>query len=108
MIWPFRRPDTVPDAAQRHDTVLDLIEQVAALRGHVRAIETEWDDVKAQVKKAYGRIERANTRADERELDGGGNSLPDSGDDHALAEPSPVAHGFAGKLLELQRLRNER
>lgn len=103
-MWPFGRPQTSQDASQRHDTVLDLIEQVAALRGHVRAIETEWDDVKAQVKKAYGRIERANNRADERE----GNSLEDSAGDARVVEPLPSQPvGFAAKLLALQRLRQE-
>jgi len=102
MIWPFRRAETPPDASQRHDTVLDLIEQVAALRGHVRAIETEWDDVKAQVKKAYGRIERANQRADERgELAQGEEGSDPPGD----SIPSPPAPGFAGKIQALQRMR---
>lgn len=99
MIWPFQRPETPPDASQKHDTVLDLIEQVAALRGHVRAIETEWDDVKAQVKKAYGRIERANERAEARDAED--------------AEPNPTRQenkeaelaGFAGKVQQLQRMR---
>jgi len=103
MIWPFGRRETPPDASQRHDTVLDLIEQVAALRGHVRAIETEWDDVKAQVKKAYGRIERANNRAEERREEPGPEEKPPMSPQR---QQQDRAHGFAGKLLELQRLRN--
>jgi len=99
MIWPFRRSETSPDASRRHDTVLDLIEQVAALRGHVRAIETEWDDVKAQVKKAYARIERANQRAEAREDYDPIEEPPDR------SEPPEPSHGFAGKLQALQRMR---
>lgn len=66
-MWPFKPSETPPDTKARHDTVLDLIEQVAALRGQVRSIETEWDDVKGQVRKAYQRIEKATQRAEERE-----------------------------------------
>ncbi len=103
-MWPFRPPQTAPDLLDNHRTTLDLIEQVAALRGQVRAMETEWDDAKAQIKKAYQRMEKANQRADER-LEG--NTLPDSDEDHVpeRAPPTPSASGFAGKLLELQRLR---
>ena len=80
--------------------MLDLIEQVAALRGHVRAIETEWDDVKAQVKKAYGRIERANTRAEERD-----DPEPEE-DPKVVSVPIAPLPGFAGKIQALQRMRN--
>jgi len=58
----FRRSETVQDASQRHSTLLDLIEQLAALRGQVRTIEAEWDDMRAQIRKGYQRMEKAHER----------------------------------------------
>lgn len=66
MIWPFRPRETVPDGRERHQTTLDLIEQVAALRGQVRSIESEWDSMREQIKKGYQRMEKANERAEKR------------------------------------------
>ncbi len=103
-MWPFRPPQTPVDASQRHQTTLDLIEQVAALRGQVRAIETEWDDAKGQIKKAYQRMERANQRAEERE--GYEPPLDQPSDNHLRDED--VASGFAGKVQTLQRMRGVR
>lgn len=100
-MWPFRRPETLPNASQRHDTVLDLIEQVASLRGQLGALEIEWKDVKDTVKKSYQRIERANTRADRRAEDEDGNTLPDTAATAVGKEPVPL-HGFAKKLHEMK------
>jgi len=102
-MWPFRRSQTQQDGAERHSVTLDLIEQVAALRGQVRAMETEWDDIREQIKKGYQRIEKANQRASRRlEDEDGGNSLPDTGDARTLAEPPVELRGFAKKLAEIR------
>lgn len=98
-MWPFRRSPTPPDAPERHDVVLGLIEQVAALRGQVRAVESEWDDMRDQIKKGYQRMERANSRADRRlETDDGVATTP-------AADPEPVlehAHPFVRKLQQMK------
>jgi len=65
-MWPFRPPQTLPDAPARHQTTLDLIEQVTALRGQVRALDAEWLDMRNQIKKSYQRMEKANERAEKR------------------------------------------
>ncbi len=62
-MWPFRRSRTTQDRSERHDTVLDLIEQVTALRGSLRAVESEWDDMRAQITKGYRRMEKAHERS---------------------------------------------
>lgn len=86
----FRRDETRPDS---HSTVLDLIEQVAQLRGQVRAMETEWDDMRSQIRKGYQRMERAHQRL-EKAKEG----------DWDEAEPAvsgPVIEGHPGnKFLE--------
>ena len=96
-MWPFRRSPTPPDAPERHDVVLGLIEQVAALRGQVRAVESEWDDMRDQIKKGYQRMERANSRADRRlEVDEATGTPP-------AAEPElEHAHPFVRKLQQMK------
>ena len=89
-MWPFRRPKTPPDVPDRHDMVLDLIEQVASLRGQVRATEIEWDDMRAQIRKGYQRMEKAYERGQPVETAA-------SADD-AVAPVGLPAHGFAEKL----------
>ena len=75
--------------------ILDLIEQVAALRGQVRALEVEWDDMRAQIRKGYQRMEKAYERQ------GGGGD----GDRPPPDEPVaglPAAHGFVEKLRQMK------
>jgi len=78
--------------------MLDLIEQVAATRGQVRALEVEWEAVRAQIQKGWQRVEKANERSEKR------TTMEDQ------PEPEPVAatrigpplQGFAKKLAELR------
>ncbi len=75
--------------------MLDLIEQVAALRGQVRNIEMEWESVRVQIRKDYQRVEKANERGEKRktmEEDGDRESLSPAG-----LDPQPL-HGFAEKF----------
>jgi predicted nucleic acid-binding Zn-ribbon protein len=89
----FRRTETPPDRSERHDIVLDLVEQVASIRGQVRAMQTEWDDIRVQIKKGYQRIEKANERAERR--------LPEP-EQLDEAEPGSDLSGFAKKLYEMK------
>ncbi len=95
MFGLFRRHETPPDAAERHTLTLDLIEQVAALRGQVRAVQTEWDDVRLQIKKGFGRMEKAHDRLVKKQE--GAVDEPD-----VPAEPAVELHGFAKKLQEVR------
>lgn len=97
-MWPFRRSETPPNASQRHDVTLGLIEELAVIRGKVNALEVEWGDVKETVKKSYQRVERANQRAERRLDDGdGGDEVPRPGEPEA-----ETLHGFAKKLQEMK------
>ena len=93
-MWPFRRSRTPPDVPDRHEMILDLIEQVAALRGQVRATEIEWDDMRAQIRKGYQRMEKAYERGQPVETDGADSPVPPVG--------LPAAHGFVEKLRKLK------
>lgn len=64
-MWPFRLTQSPVDETSRHGVTLDLIEQVAALRGQVRALESEWDDMRGQIRKGYQRMEKAHERLEE-------------------------------------------
>jgi len=86
----FRRSETAPDAHERHSLTLDLIEQVAELRGQVRSMKTEWDDIRVQIKKGYQRMEKANERAEKRQP-------PDT----PQTDIDIPVSGFAKKLSEL-------
>jgi len=96
-MWPFRRSETPPNASQRHEATLGLIEDLAALRAKVNGLVVEWEDVKTTVQKSYQRVERANQRA-ERRLDDGPEEDP------PVVEPSPQPElelrGFAKKLAQ--------
>jgi len=99
MIWPFQRSVTPPNAPERHQTVLDLIEQVTALRGQVRALEAEWLDMRDQVKKSYARMERANERAEKRIKKQEDDDLEELAPSHGDQIP---LHGFAKKLQDIR------
>lgn len=105
-MWPFRPPQTAVDTPDRHAVTLDLIERVAALRGQVRAMETEWDAIRVQIQKGWQRLEKANSRAERRLEDGEGGghggSVPDAtGDAVVSSNPVPLA-GFAKKLADIR------
>jgi len=74
---------------------------VTALRGQVRSLESEWDDIRDQIKKGYQRMEKANQRAERRLDDGDG-----AGDPPAKvaqeSSPAPLLHGFAKKLEQVR------
>jgi len=78
--------------------MLDLIEQVTAVRGQVRAIEVEWEAVRAQIQKGWQRMEKANDRAEKR------NTMMDEGEPEPVVvpDPGPKLHGFAEKLREMK------
>jgi len=99
MIWPFRRSQTPPDESQRHTVTLDLIEQVAYMRGQINAIEDDWKKVKEQVRKDYQRVEKANQRA-ERRVEG----FDDADEDQtaAAARTEVPLHGFAAKIHRMR------
>ncbi len=101
IMWPFRPPQTPPDVPDRHQTTLDLIEQVATLRGQVRAMETEWDDIRAQIKKGFQRMEKANQRAEKR-----GEDQLDIEDQISPVTVSRVRPPSGGRFLEkLQQIK---
>ena len=93
-MWPFRRRETRRDVLQQHETTLDLIEQVASLRGQVRATAAEWDDMRAQIKKGYQRMEKAYERGQPVETAESEDSVPPVG--------LPAAHGFVEKLRQMK------
>jgi len=75
---------------------LDLIEQVAALRGQVRAVESEWDDMRAQIKKGYQRMEKAHDRAQPEQ----GPKAVEEPEDAPAAVGLPATSGFMEKLRQ--------
>ncbi len=92
----FRRTETAPNRQERHETVLAIIEEMAGLRGRLRSIESEWDDMRAQIRKGYQRMEKAYERQQEA-----GSSSPCPDEEPAVAG-LPEAQGFAKKLKALQ------
>jgi len=88
---------TSQDGAGRHSATLDLIEQVTALRGQVRSLEAEWDDMRAQIRKGYQRMEKAYERqsqpCEEAEVDA---------PTHEHADIDPAARTFAEKYKMLR------
>ncbi len=100
MLRLFRRPKTSPDRQGQHELTLDLIEQVAALRGQVRAVEAEWESIRQQIRKDYQRMEKAHDRLEAKRGEGKNGSpvSTDAGEPHA--EPAVELHGFAKKLKE--------
>ncbi len=100
-MWPFRLRGTASDGPDRHQTTLDMIEQVTALRGQVRALEAEWLDMRDQLKKSYQRMEKANERAEKR------LAKQEELAQEELLDPEPVVpvvplRGFAKKLHDIQ------
>jgi len=94
MFGLFRRPETPVDAPDRHELTLDLIEQVAQLRGQVRATEAEWDSIRDQIKKGYQRMEKAHDRLVAKQE---AREAPDAEEPEA-PEPVVELHGFAKKI----------
>ncbi len=78
--------------------MLDLIEQVAATRGQVRALEVEWEAVRAQIQKGWQRVEKANERSEKRK------TMEDEPEPEpaAAAVTGPQLQGFAKKLAEMR------
>ncbi len=89
----FRRTETPSDGPDRHALTLDLIEQVAELRGRVRGMEAEWESIRIQIRKDYQRMEKAHDRLEAKR---GG----DDADPKEPSEPAVELHGFAKKLKE--------
>jgi len=62
-------------------------------------METEWDDIREQIKKGYQRIEKANQRAERR--------IEDPDPIETTPGPSDPANfelaGFAKKLAQMNR-----
>lgn len=103
-MWPFRRSPTPSDGPDRHAMTLDLIEQVAALRGQVRAMEVEWDAVRVQIQKGWQRVEKANERAERRKsYVGEGPDEPEAATPGPEEDPAVPLHGFAAKLDAMKR-----
>ena len=90
---PFRRSQTPPDEQRGHRMTLDLIEQVTELRGRLRSIESEWDDIRVQIRKGYQRLEKANERAEAREAP--------CDDEVALALPDHPGNRFLEKFRKM-------
>ncbi len=93
---PFRRPERPQDgpepAPDPTSVTVELIEQVAQLRGQVRALETEWDDIRVQIRKSYQRMEKAYQRLEEAGIE--------ESDPVPRELPGPPLVGFAKKLAE--------
>jgi len=91
-MWPFRRTESPSDGRSSHQTTLDLIEQVALLRGQVGSIEIEWANVKDTIRKGYQRMEKSNQRQERR-------ATEDPVVEHVKElEEIDDLHGFARKL----------
>ncbi len=110
-MWPFRPFETPyeppPTVRDPHDTLLDLIEQVAQLRATVRGMETEWDSVRDQIRKGYQRMERSNqrferrTHVEEGDLDAEASG-PVDGHPEGTRDIPPLHGSFAEKLSQLR------
>jgi len=79
---------------------LDLIEQVAMLRGQVGSLEIEWGNVKDILQKSYQRMEKANQRQERRHAEEDGNPPEEQ---VAPEEARSSLHGFALKLQQMKR-----
>lgn len=94
-MWPFRLSQTPSDGLDRHKVTLGLIEEVADLRGRIRSLQIEWEDIRVQIRKGYQRMEKAADRLDDK-MDGKKVEDPVDG-------PLPfVPVGFAKKLADLR------
>ena len=95
----FRRSQTPEDAPRpepdTHGVILDLIEQLAMLKGQVGAMEVQWDEIKAQIRKGYQRMEKAYQRLEEA-------GLEDSEPSQASSVSVPLV-GFAKKLEQMNK-----
>ena len=96
MTWPFRRSQTPVDGLDRHKVTLDLIEEVADLRGRIRSLQIEWEDIRVQIRKGYQRMEKAADRLDEKM---NGRKVEEVVEGTPRFEPV----GFAKKLADLRR-----
>ncbi len=68
------------------------------LRGQVRSMETEWDDIREQIRKGYQRMEKAHERSKRRHED-----VDDAPTSDPVEEPRQIElHGFAKKLQEMK------
>lgn len=92
MFGLFRRSQTPPDGQRAHQTTLELIEQLTALRGQVRTLEAEWDDMRAQIRRGYQRMEKAYERMQDDA------PCPDAQPLEVETAGLPAAHGFVRKL----------
>ncbi len=103
-MWPFRRAQTPPDDDRQHRVTLDLIEQLAALRGQVRAMELEWADIRVQIRKAYERMEKAAERLEKKRqakvVEGWDDDEPLVDDDKVVTTTELM--GFAKKLRDFK------
>lgn len=76
---------------------MDMIEQVAALRGQVRSLEAEWDDMRAQIRRGYQRMEKAYERLEESPCDD-----EHLRDEDVLEGIEPAARSFTEKLKAMK------
>lgn len=97
----FRRSETPQDGPSQHAMTLDLIEQVAALRGQVRAMESEWDDIRAQIRKGYQRMEKAYERLEDAGLEEPAQEVV------TPLHAADNLHGFAKKMAQRDALRGK-
>ncbi len=88
--------------------MLDLIEQTGMIRGRLRNLEMEWETVRAQIRKDYQRVEKANERSEKRktmeeeriESHDGSVSV---GESRAEADSPPLHGSFLRKLQAMKR-----
>jgi len=66
------------------------------LRGHVRSMQVEWDDIRVQIKKGYQRLEKAAER-----LDKGREKVEEKLQE--ADEPAPGQSTFLHKLANMKR-----
>ena len=96
----FRRSQTPEDTPRRdpeaHGVLLELIEQVAMIKGQVGVLEVEWAEIKAQIRKGYQRMEKAYQRLDEA-------GLEDPVVEPASSSSSVPLVGFAKKLADMKK-----
>ncbi len=106
-MWPFRRSQTPPNVPERHTVTLDLIEQVAYMRGQINALEDDWKSTKEQVRKDYQRVEKANERAERRKAtteEGAPNEVSTRPATAGVGAPSPSVRINKWQVLgELQK-----
>lgn len=91
----FRRSQTPQDSPELTARVQDILLQLTELRGRMQSLESQWDDMRSQIRKGYQRMEKAAERRDK----GPAEHVQEQTE---LPVGAPAAVGFAKKLQQLK------